>query len=636
MEKTPLNIDQVCLDQASLAVYRHDVDGRFTYVNQTACDQTGYSKDELCCMSLFDLDPVVTRQKHETLWQTLSEEGTAEFESIHQRKDGTRFPVKITSNPVEFDGQTFSVSFVKNISSREKTTQALHLTQFCFDHAPIAIFRIEASTGQIVDANHMACEKLGYTKEDLCCLDIFDIDPNFPEEKWNAHIKSIPTGRAKTIESMHQHKDGRVFPVEIVINSIEFKGTQYHLAFATDISERKFAEKEKSDLKTRLIQSQKMEAIGTLAGGIAHDFNNILSGIFGYCRLAEIHANTPSKTKNYITQILNGAQRAAQLVQQILAFSRQSEYKKQPLAVFILLKEALKLLRPSIPSTIEIREKNLSNAAVMADPTHIHQVIMNLCTNAYQAMREKGGVLTVGLDEIDVPGKDNIVELNMAPGKYLRLEVSDTGDGMDDKTLDKIFDPYFTTKGMDKGTGLGLSVVHGIVEDHKGYVKVYSRQNQGTCFYVFLPVLEKKPFLTALGNTDGTSMAGTETIMVVDDEESIRCSLQEFLEDQGYRIHSFVNGKEAFQAFKNDPHGFDLIITDVTMPLMTGRELAAAILTIRPELPVILCSGYSEKRYRDKAADPDRIKYLQKPIILDRLSRMIREELDRNSPEGKN
>ncbi|MBU2630074.1 MAG: PAS domain S-box protein, partial [Proteobacteria bacterium] len=389
----------------------------------------------------------------------------------------------------------------------------------------------------------------------------------------------------------------------------------------TNISEKKAVEAQNK-------QARRLESIGTLAGGIAHDFNNILSVIFGYSQLAKMNIEDKEKLNDNIDQILKGAQRAAELVHQILTFSRQSEHKKQPLNVFILVKEALKLLRSSIPSTIDIKETDFSEAAVMADPIQIHQVIMNLCTNAYQAMYEKGGVLTVGLKEVDIPGQDNILELNMISGKYLRLEVSDTGYGIGSEVMDKIFDPYFTTKEPDKGTGLGLAVVHGIVKDHNGYLKVYSKKDQGTTFYVFLPVSEKKAGITILKKAEAHLVGGTENIMVVDDEENIRSSIQAFLENQGYQIFSFANGEEALQAFKKDPKIVDFIITDMTMPVLTGDVLAKKVLKIRPNFPIILCSGYSEKISEEEIRKIGVYKFMQKPIILNNLAKTIRKKLD--------
>ncbi len=389
----------------------------------------------------------------------------------------------------------------------------------------------------------------------------------------------------------------------------------------TDISEKKAME-------AHYKQAQKLESIGTLAGGIAHDFNNILAGIMGYSQLARMNIADPEKAIEDIDQVMKAAERAKDLVRQILTFSRQSEYQKQPLKIFIIIKEALKLIRSSIPSFIEIKEDIASKASVMADPTQIHQVVMNLCTNAYHAMLGTGGVLAVELKETTVPGSDNITELNMAPGRYLRLRVSDTGCGIQPDIMDKIFDPYFSTKAPDKGTGLGLAVVHGIIKDSNGYIKVYSRPGQGTDFNVFLPVSEEKAGMADMKGKKNLPFQGTEKIMVADDEENIRNSITEFLEDLGYTVFTFSNGRDALDAFRENPYQFDMIISDITMPFLPGDALAAYILEIRPEIPIILCSGYSDRIADDSLLQQGIYKCLDKPVSLEKLSFIIREKLD--------
>lgn len=454
--------------------------------------------------------------------------------------------------------------------------------------------------------------------------------PFVPEDQKQLTAEKIKEiyeyGKVTTFETKRLTKDNQV--LDFLVSAALTHGTDGNpIGFVvnlTDISEKKA-------LEAQYKHAQKLESIGTLAGGIAHDFNNILSGIMGYSQLAIINISNPEKAQEDISQIIKGAERAADLVRQILTFSRQSEYKKQPLKMFIILKEALKLIRSSIPSFIEIKEDIVSKASVMADPTQIHQVVMNLCTNAYHAMLETGGRLTVGLKETNVPGPDNIVELNMKPGRYLRLEVSDTGSGIDPDIMDKIFDPYFSTKPLDKGTGLGLAVVHGIVKDSGGYIKVYSQPGQGTVFYVFLPFSEEKEDACDAKDDCAFPAGGTEKIMIVDDEENIRNSMMEFLKDLGYQVNTYTNGQEALEAFIRDPRQFDFIISDITMPSLSGDGLAAGILEIRPELPIILCSGYTDKTCDVSFLKGGIYKCLDKPVSLEKLAVIIREKLDETS-----
>ncbi|MFH1020920.1 MAG: response regulator, partial [Pseudomonadota bacterium] len=379
-------------------------------------------------------------------------------------------------------------------------------------------------------------------------------------------------------------------------------------------------------LEGRLRQAQKMEAIGTLAGGLAHDFNNILSIIFGYNELA-MEEKDPEHRREYLEELKKGAERAKELVSQILAFSRKAEQQQQPLQVSLIIKEALKMLRASIPATIVIRQNITSTGLVLADPTQIHQVIMNLCTNAYHAMRETGGTLGVSLDEVTI-GAEDYGYANLAPGRYLKLEVSDTGCGIDPKIQEKIFEPYFTTKKMGEGTGMGLAVVHGIVKSHHGHIAVYSEPGKGTSFHVYLPLTEQVA-LALPDKTAPTELKGKgERVLVVDDEAQIRDIINAILAKNGYQVTIFADGMQALTEFRKNPGQFDLVVTDMTMPSMTGVELAQKILAISPRTPVILCTGQSELINREKALAMGIHDYLNKPVRMEALLIAVRKALD--------
>ncbi len=392
---------------------------------------------------------------------------------------------------------------------------------------------------------------------------------------------------------------------------------------AKDITVRK-------ELETQLRQAQKMEAIGTLAGGIAHDFNNILTAIYGYSQLATMKAGKKEKVVEYLKQVNNATTRATNLVTQILTFSRQTEQSKRPLQISYIVKEALKLLRSSIPTSIEIKQSFDSQGNILADPTQIHQIVMNLATNAYHAMLETGGILAVSVQEVTIGEKDMISELKITPGEYIRLEVSDTGYGMDETTKDKIFEPYFTTKEVGKGTGLGLAVVHGIVTSHNGHINVYSEPGQGTTFHVYLPLVEEKADHYLPPAAEEPVRGGSERIMFIDDEDIIADLAAEILGTYGYKTTIFTNSVQAMEDFLKNPDGYDLVITDMSMPHMTGLQLTEKIKEIRPALPIILCSGYSEIIYKEKALTLGISKYIQKPLIMDDLARVVRELLDRD------
>jgi signal transduction histidine kinase len=367
-------------------------------------------------------------------------------------------------------------------------------------------------------------------------------------------------------------------------------------------------------LEQQLMHAQKMETIGTLAGGIAHDFNNILSAIMGYTDLALMRTQENTPLQDDLHQVRKAADRAADLVRQILTFSRRQQTESHPLQVSLVVKEALKLLRASIPTTIDIRQEITTQATVLADPTQIHQLIMNLCTNAFHAMMDRGGILGVSLTEVflsHAPVTANNIELSL--GRYVKLMVSDTGNGMDAETMTKIFEPYFTTKEKGKGTGLGLAVVHGIVENHHGGIEVASEQGRGTTFTVYLPMANQEAVAPMAPVVTHRQRTG-ERVAVVDDESTIRELIGQFLVEAGYRVDIFVNGMDAWQSICRTPKAWDLLITDQTMPGMTGEQLAAMLLSIRPEMPIILCSGNSELLDTDQTRKMGISACLPKPI----------------------
>ena len=433
-------------------------------------------------------------------------------------------------------------------------------------------------------------------------------------------FKTLEDGETheKEIEYAILNKTFLVTTSPILTETGEFHGVAH---IAKDITETK-------KLSNQLRQSQKMEAIGTLAGGIAHDFNNILTAILGYGNLVKEQIPLESQVAADQEMVLQAAERAKQLVGQILSFSRRSEQELAPVQIQLIIKEALKLLRSSLPANIEIRQ-DIDNGceAVMADPTQIHQVLMNLCTNAYQAMGEKGGVLQVSLAPIQVDPDHFMARLGLSPGPYLKLEVSDTGTGMDKQTLDHIFEPYFTTKPKGEGTGLGLSVTHGIVKNHHGHITVYSEPDRGTSFHIYLPCLGVTEG-SSLQEVPGTVPGGTERLLVVDDEEAIAGMLERVLGELGYRVTAFTDCNDAFKAFEKAPGNFDLAITDLTMPGMLGTELAAALLTIRPDLPIILCTGYGEKISEGKAKGNGIRQHVLKPVSKREIALAVRKVLD--------
>ena len=395
-----------------------------------------------------------------------------------------------------------------------------------------------------------------------------------------------------------------------------------------EIEDRKRAEREKQKIAGRLRQAQKMESIGTLAGGIAHDFNNILSAIMGYTEMTLYKLSSDDKSKSNLEHILQASNRAKDLVNQILAFSRQSEQTRKPVQIAPLVKETLKLMRASLPTTIEIREEiKEQGALVEADPTQIHQVLMNLCTNASDAMGEKGGVLEVNLDRINLDDTQTALSYpDLNPGIYELLSVSDTGKGMDEATMERIFDPYFTTKKPGKGTGMGLAMSHGIVKSHGGGIQVHSEVGKGTTFQILLPSIDGVP------KTEEEALkplpTGEERILFVDDEVALVDLGKQMLEHLGYSVDAKTSSIEALETFRSRPNDFDLIVTDKTMPNLTGFDLGKECKKIRPDIPIVLCTGFSESTLLLRAGSMGISEIIMKPLLMRDLAEVVRKVLD--------
>jgi PAS domain S-box-containing protein len=403
---------------------------------------------------------------------------------------------------------------------------------------------------------------------------------------------------------------------------IDMQGTFTGVIVSRDITERKQAEEERIKLEERLQQSYKMEAIGSLAGGIAHDFNNILASILGFAELIKLKIKDRVTTEDASDEILKAGVRARDLVKQILTFSRQTGIKREPLAVVPLIKETLKFLRASLPVTIEIRQDfPVSSSMVVANPTQIHQVIMNLCSNAAYAMKEKGGILDIRLAEKELDDDAELDFKELKRGRYLRLSVTDTGCGIPKEIINRIFDPFFTTKERGEGTGMGLAVVHGIVNDIGGAITVYSEPGKGTSFNILLPLYEGQTTETRALNTP--MKAGTGKILFVDDEEGVIASGRGILEQLGYTITSTTSPIMALELFMSNPHAFDLVLTDMTMPKMTGLELSEQLWKIRPGIPIVLCTGFSQGISPERIRDVGIREMVMKPMVASELSEAV-------------
>ncbi len=475
---------------------------------------------------------------------------------------------------------------------------------------------------RIVRVNRATCEFFNKEAEELVGRNCYEFFHNSFNECENCPIHLLKQDLKPYFAEINHSFLKKCFLVSVspIFNeSREFIGVVH---IAKDITEKK-------KLEMQLSQAQKMEAIGTLAGGVAHDFNNILTPIVGFSNLLSMQAVPGSKMARELEMISKAADRAGELVNQILSFSRQQNQEMIRITIQPIIKEALKLLRSSIPTTIEIRQQvDMTCGAISADPTQIHQLLMNLCINSAHAMAEHGGILGVSLscqEFLDA----GLIHQDFSPGPYVKLEISDSGCGMEQDIQERIFEPYFTTKEMGKGTGMGLAVVHGIVRDHNAHISVYSQPGKGTTFKIFFPIAtEEGSEQNKIKEMSMPIVEGTEHVLLVDDELMINEVNQEILETLGYQVTSETSSENALELFRLHGDDFDLVITDQTMPRLTGSELAKKMLEIRPEIPIILCTGFSELISEEKARDQGIREYLYKPVSIQDMGAAIRRVLE--------
>jgi PAS domain S-box-containing protein len=608
------------------------------WVNQKVCDMVGCTREELMGQSARVLYPSeeeflrVGKEKY----GAIARNGWGSVETCFAHKNGGLIHVLLSSVPVNPEDLSEGVTFTA--LDITETKQERDRVRMYLDTAEVILLALDQE-GNIRLINKKGCEAIGTSEAGVLGQNWFEgFLPESRRENAKQAFRDMLTGSERHLadyESVIKNRLGEELDILWHNTLLRSPTGNVEGVFCSglDITERNRMEREKEELQLQLIKTQKMEAIGVLAGGIAHDFNNILLPILGYTELLIESCGEDSSTREILNQILLAATRARSLVKQILTFSRQENTDIKPMDVGQVLGEVVKLIRSSLPSTIDVRQY-ISNKCglVMADPSQIHQITMNLVTNAFHAMEENGGQLFIKLTDTDLrqgPGSDAMI----SPGRYVCLMVSDTGKGMEQHVMSRIFDPYFTTKKKGKGTGLGLSVVHGIVKSYGGDIEVESTPGEGTVFRVYLPVIQRME--QGQGETDSRRdyARGTERILLVDDESQIIQMESQRLEYLGYHVTSRTNSLEALELFKENPDRFDLVITDMTMPKMTGGQLSQNLLAIRPDLPIILCTGFSEQINAEKAKALGVRGFIQKPILLNEISSLIREVLDRKDPE---
>ena len=604
---------------------------KFSHWNPRMTEITGYSMEEINKLGWYQTmypDPEVQKRAIERMNKMRGDNDIQAEEWAITAKNGEKKMLSISTSIVKKeDGTVHVLAVIQDIAQRKHVEEALRESEEKYrtvleaNPDPVVVYDIE---GKVTYFNPAFTRVFGWTLAERLGnkMDIFVPAQALRETKMM--IEKVLAGeRFSSIETLRYNKKGKTIPVSVSGAIYKDKngnpiGSVINLR---DISHQK-------KLETQLKQAQKMEAIGTLAGGIAHDFNNILSSVIGYTELALDNEKRGSFQYNNLQEVLSAGNRAKDLVKQILTFSRQTDQKQKPIQVKPIVKEALRMLRASIPSTVEIEQYVQSDALVMGDTTQIHQILMNLCTNAAHAMEDNGGLLTVSLLDVE-PDSDFISRHpDLKPGPYITLTVTDTGHGISSDVMEKIFDPFFTTKEKGKGTGLGLSVVHGIVRSHGGAIYVYSEPGKGSTFEVCLPVIENR--FKPKERAERPIPTGTERILFIDDEPVIANLGKQTLESLGYDVVARNSSIEALELFKEKKDHFDLVITDMTMPHMTGEKLAEQLMQLRPDIPVILCTGFSFMIDEQKALNMGIRAFISKPMLKQEIAETIRQVLDEN------
>ncbi len=628
----------VHVKQTPLGVIEWDLNFKVAQWNKAAEKIFGYTYDEALGQHAADIIvPDLAREHVDHIWKDLiAKKGGTSSTNINITKDGEQL-ICDWYNTTLIDPQDAVIgvaSLVLDITERKKAENEIReqksFIQDAIDVLTDTFFVFDPFDNKALLWNK-AFEKIsGYTNKEISSLkapENYYSKEDF--EKACNYVENILSGETGTVDLELICKDGVRVPTEYsasVLRDGEGKPKTI-ISIGRDVSERKIAESEKRDLESQLRQAHKMEAIGTLAGGIAHDFNNILAAMLGYAEIAIDEVQKGSEAQKDIQEVIVAGKRAKELVKHILAFSRKSEQERSPVSIHLIVVEALKLLRASIPTTIDIQFNADSKCgSILANPTQVHQVIMNLCTNAAQAMDENGGILEVTINNFEFSNKEMKNEPIIKLGQYIKLTVRDTGPGIDQNNITRIFDPYFTTKDIGKGSGMGLAVVQGIVQSHDGIITVDSKPGKGVTFNVFFPQIEE----TLEYEVEKRELLpiGAERILIIDDEVSVANMTKRRLERLGYHVTKEIDSIVALELFRSNPNAFDLIITDQTMPKMTGEQLANELKGIKPDIPIILCTGYSSKIDAEGAKGFNFSAFIMKPVARKELANTIRDVLD--------
>lgn len=611
--------------QAQEPIFLFEVEtGRMAEINDAFTRVFGYSKEEIVRMRIFDIPVDSIENIHSNIQKVLQKGSTSIGERIYRRKDGSTVPVEVYASLIKLKDKPCIMAITHDLTECKKTEELISKLSHAIEQSPVSIV-ITDTSGNIEYVNPKFVEITGYTFEEVIGKNprILKSGKTLPDE-YRRLWETITSGKVWRGVFCNKKKNGELFYESAIISPVKNKQgvITHYIGIKEDITELK-------KLQDQLLHAQKMEALGTFSGGIAHDFNNILNVIIGFGSLIEMNMKEDDPNRIYLKEILKAGERATRLTKSMLAFSRKQIIEPKTQDLNEIIKGVEKFLRRIIGEDIELRTVlSYKDLTVFVDSTQIEQVLMNLATNARDAMPE-GGILTIETELVKLDEEYMKTHAIEEPGMYALISVSDTGTGMDEETVKRIFEPYFTTKALGRGTGLGLSITYGIVRQHGGYINCYSELGKGTTFKIYLPLAESREEEKSVVLLPPEK--GTETVLLAEDDETVRRSTKEILEHWGYEVIEAENGEDAIKVFNENMDKIQILILDVIMPKMNGKEAYEEIKKIKPDIKALFMSGYTANIIHKKGILEEGINFISKPVSPNELLRKVREVLDQDS-----